>query len=380
MNLNKLVGLTLLTILIISVSVTSIYYYYRVRDEDSKEKFFFGVTYGQNTVQEAKVLIDKVKNYTNLFIVNSYPITTNNTDPEVLNEICDYAAKSDLYFIVYFFSFLAGDWQQEWVDTARQTWGKKFLGIYLRDEPGGRQIELGDVIENASTYGEAAENFVKTISSTFSMQFLNGKGVPVFTSDFALYYYDYLTGYDTVFAEFGWNNSRIREIALCRGASKMLTKDWGVIVTWTYMQPPYIGSGAEIYQDMVTAYDAGAKYVVVFDYPQYPIDNQYGILRDEHFLAMEQFWEYVSSCSNEVEKITAQVAYILPNYYGWGMRRPDDKIWGLWEADEKSSIIWENLNKLETKYGLKLDIVYDDPRYDIKGNYYQTYLWNATIT
>ncbi|MCW4031714.1 MAG: hypothetical protein NWE80_05050 [Candidatus Bathyarchaeota archaeon] len=379
MRITKFVGFILISILVISVIVTSIYVYFRVGNEDSKEMFFFGVTYGQNTVDEAKVLMDKVKNYTNLFIINSYPITTNNTDPEVLNEICDYAAKSDLYFIVYFFSFLAGDWQQQWVDTARQKWGEKFLGVYLRDEPGGRQMELGDVVENASTYDEAAENFVKTISSAFSMQFLNGKGVPVFTSDFTLYYYDYLTGYDTVFAEFGWNNSRIREIALCRGASKMLNKDWGVIVTWTYMQPPYIGSGTEIFQDMVTAYDAGAKYVVVFGYPQYPIDNPNGILTDEHFLAMEQFWHYVSSRSNEVEKITAQVAYILPNYYGWGMRHPNDKIWGLWEADEKSSIIWENLNKLETKYGLILDIIYDDPRYDIRGKYYQTYLWNATI-
>ena len=208
------------------------------------------------------------------------------------------------------------------------------------------------------------------------MQFLNGKGVPVFTSDFVLYYYDYLSGYDTVFAEFGWNNSRIQQIGLCRGASKMLNKEWGAIITWTYMQPPYIGSGAEIYADMITAYDAGAKYVVVFNYET---DNQQGILTDEHFLAMEQFWQQTSSSSNEVEKITAQVAYILPNYYGWGMRRPDDKIWGLWEADEKSSIIWENLNKLETKYGLKLDIIYDDPRFDIKNKYYQTYLWNATI-
>ena len=378
MRINKFGGFILISILVISVGVTSIYVFYRVGNEDSKEKFFFGVSYGQNTVEEAKFIIDKVKNYTNLFIINSYPITTNNTTPEVLNEICDYAANSDLYFIVYFFSFdpRVGDWQQEWVDTARQNWGEKFLGIYLRDEPGGRQIELGDVIENASTYGEVAENFVKTISSSFSMQFLNGKGVPVFTSDFVLYYYDYLSGYDTVFAEFGWNNSRIQQIGLCRGASKMLNKEWGAIITWTYMQPPYIGSGAEIYADMITAYDAGAKYVVVFNYET---DNQQGILTDEHFLAMEQFWQQTSSSSNEVEKITAHVAYILPNYYGWGMRRPDDKIWGLWEADEKSSIIWENLNKLETKYGLKLDIIYDDPRFDIKNKYYQTYLWNATI-
>ena len=99
MNITKPVALTLLTILVISASITSIFVYNQI-NQDSQEKFFFGVTYGQNTVEEAKVLIDKVKNYANLFIINSYPITTNNTEPEVLNEICDYAAKSDLYFIV----------------------------------------------------------------------------------------------------------------------------------------------------------------------------------------------------------------------------------------------------------------------------------------
>ncbi|HUS89924.1 MAG TPA: hypothetical protein VMW91_11300, partial [Desulfosporosinus sp.] len=118
MNITKPVALILLTFLVISASITSIFVHNQI-NRDSKEEFFFGVTYGQNTLEEAKILIDKVKNYTNLFIINSYPITTNNTDPDVLNEICDYAAKSDLYFIVYFFSFHpdAGDWQQEWVDT-----------------------------------------------------------------------------------------------------------------------------------------------------------------------------------------------------------------------------------------------------------------------
>jgi len=379
MNITKLAGVTFLIILVISVSIISIYLYCRARNENSEEKFFFGVTYGQNTVEEAKLLIDKVKNYTNLFIEDSYPITTNNTTPQILNEICDYAAKANLHFIVYFFSFLSGSWQQDWLDTAEQRWGEKFLGVYLRDEPGGRQIELAEIVENASSYSDAADIFVKTISSTFSMQFLNSKGVPVFTSDFALYWFDYLAGYDTVFAELGSNNSRIQEIALCRGAANVLKKDWGAIVTWTYNQPPYIANDTEIYQDMVTAYNAGAKYVIVFDYPQYPADNQYGILTNEHFLAMKRFWNYITSCPRGAQRITGQVAYILPKDYGWGMRLLDDKIWGIWEPDEKTPIIWENLNKLETKYGLKLDIIYDDPRYNPKGKYYQVYLWNATI-
>jgi hypothetical protein len=381
MYLTKLAGVILVSILVISVSITSIYVYYRV-SENSKELFFFGVTYGQNTVEDAKLLIDKVKNYTNLFIINSYPITTNNTTPQILNEICDYAANANLYFIVYFFSLFpdfTGHWQQEWLDTAEQRWGEKFLGVYLRDEPGGRQIELHETVPNASNYTDAANMFIEIISTTPSVQLLNGKGVSIFTSDFALYWFDYQAGYNIVFAEFGWNNSRTQEIALCRGAANMLKKEWGAIVTWTYNQPPYIASGAEIYQDMVTAYDAGAKYVVVFDYPQYPMDNQYGILTDEHFLAMKQFWNYVASSPRETERIAAQVAYVLPKNYGWGMRYLDDKIWGIWKPDEKAPIIWENVNKLEKEYGLKLDITYDDPIYNFKGKYYQIYPWNATI-
>jgi hypothetical protein len=375
MNISKSVTMTLLTFLVISASITSIFVYNQIH-QDSEEKFFFGVTYGQNTVKEAKILIDKVKNYTNLFIINSYPITTNNTTPHVLNEICDYAAKANLHFIVYFFSFLSGPWQQEWLDTAEQKWGEKLLGVYLRDEPGGRQIELAETVENASSYSDAAEKFVQRMSTTFSIKFLNDKGVPIFTSDFALYYYDYLAGYNIVFAELGWNNSRTREIALCRGAANMLKKDWGAIITWTYNHPPYIGNSEEIYQDMITAYNAGAKYVIVFNYSQYPADNQYGILTKEHFSVMKQFWDYAASYPRGTE--TAEVAYILPKDYGWGMRHPDDKIWGIWDADEKSQIIWENLNKLETEYGLKLDIIYNDPRYNSK-EYYKVFLWDATI-
>ena len=378
MRTSRLLGLIFLIVLVVSAIFTSLSFHYPEKNENPQD-FYFGVSYGQNSIDEAKTLIDKVKNYTNLFIINSYPITTNYTSPQILNEICDYAVKSDLHFIVYFFSFLAGDWQQEWVDFAQKTWGEKFLGVYLRDEPGGRQIELSDPVRNASSYEEAADSYVKTVSSYFSNQFLDSKDVPIFVSDFALYYYDYLAGFDVVFAEFGWNNSRIREVALCRGAAEMVKKDWGAIITWTYMQPPYIGNGKEVFQDMVTAYNAGAKYVVLFNYPQYPEDNQYGILTDDHFLAMQQFWEHISSTSSEYKDITNRVAYILPNYYGWGMRRLEDKIWGIWNADEKSPIVWENLMNLERKYGLNLDIIYDDPEYEVNRKYYQTFGWNSSI-
>ena len=71
---------------------------------------------------------------------------------------------------------------------------------------------------------------------------------------------------------------------------------------------------------------------------------------------------------------------MLPKDYGWGMRHPDDKIWGLWPADAKSPVIWNNMNKLTEKYGTKLDIIYEDPQFNVAGKYQKTYSWNSTIT
>jgi len=48
------------------------------------------------------------------------------------------------------------------------------------------------------------------------------------------------------------------------------------------------------------------------------------------------------------------------------MRRIDDKIWGLWPADDKAPVVWNNLNTLTEKYGLKLDVIYDDPQFNIQ--------------
>ena len=87
----------------------------------------------------------------------------------------------------------------------------------------------------------------------------------LFTSDYALYWYDYEAGYNTVFAEFTMNYSRSLNIALCRGAATVQNKDWGVMITWTYTQPPYMENGTELYNDMVLAYENGAKYIIVFD-------------------------------------------------------------------------------------------------------------------
>ncbi|MBN1784781.1 MAG: hypothetical protein JW815_03495, partial [Candidatus Bathyarchaeota archaeon] len=201
-----------------------------------------------------------------------------------------------------------------------------------------------------------------------------------FTSDFALYWFDYLAGYDTVFVEFGWNHSIPQHVGLGRGAANVQNKEWGAIITWTFQQPPYLEDGTQLLEDLKTAYQAGAKYLIVFNYPTYPQDNPYGILEDEHFDAMETFWNMTHSPQNSLEKVEAEAAFVLPKDYGWGMLRPDDNIWfPEWGPDNKSTLIWENMNTLIAKYGLKLDIIYDDPRFSFEEEYSNIYMWNDQI-
>jgi hypothetical protein len=95
---------------------------------------------------------------------------------------------------------------------------------------------------------------------------------------------------------------------------------------------------------------------------------------------METFWNQIhASPISGSEKTVGQVAFVLPKDYGWGMRNPNDRIWGFWGPDNSSLLIWDNMNKLIMKYGLKLDIIYDDPRFDFEEKYNKIYFWNSTV-
>jgi hypothetical protein len=390
----KLVWLLLLIAILVCGAIVPIIYLgnQMITNETSNKKFFFGVTYGSNTTSEAKLLIDKVKGYTNLFIVDSWDISTNET---ALNEICQYAVDAKMNIIVFFdfISYVGYPWLHNWLDTAKERWGDQFLGIYLYDEPGGHQIDTGqwhngtyakNAMENATDFTDAANRYVTSIQSSLSMVNAKNTSLPLFTSDYALYWFDYLAGYDTVFVELGWNVNRTEQIALCRGAANVQGKDWGAIITWSYYEPPYLANGSSILQDMMTAYRAGANYVVVFNYPRYPESNQYGVLTEDHFAAMKQFWNYVhTSPIDESEKGAGRVAFVLPKDYGWGTRRSqqlvEDNIWGFWPEDEKTFSIGENMYHLMNKYGLELDIIYDDSRFNFEAKYSELYFWNSTI-
>jgi hypothetical protein len=386
----KLTWLILTVILLTSLFCSVIIYvHYNSKNEVSEEVFFFGVSFGGNTTSQAKLLIDEVKGYTNLFLINSWEVSTNET---ALNEICEYAVDAKLKFMVFFdfLSHVIYPWHLTWLDTAKERWEEEFLGVYLYDEPGGRQIDSGHwkgedngLVETISDYSEAAEYFVTNISSSPSMQDVKDRNITAFTSDYALYWFDYLAGYDAVFVELGWNHNRTQHIALGRGAANVQEKDWGAIIVWKGRDSEdndkgIYKTGPEMLQDMEVAYRAGAKYLIVFNFPY---NQPFGILEEEHFNAMESFWETIHSPQQgSLEKVEAEAAFVLPKDYGWGMRRVNDNIWfPEWGSDDRSPLIWENMNKLIERYGLKLDIIYDDPRFGFEEKYSNIYFWSDQI-
>jgi len=204
--------------------------------------------------------------------------------------------------------------------------------------------------------------------------------VNVMTSDYVLYWWDYQGGYDTVFAQLGWNNTVAQEIGLVRGAANLQGKSWGTILTWKYTHAPYLTDGAEMFDQMKTSYEAGSEYIIIFNYAE-DMSRPYGTLQEEHFEALKRFWNDIVQNPNVVHGgAEAEAALVLPKDFGWGMRNPTDSIWGLWRADSTSysAQIWTQLQRLLSQYGSKLDIVYDDPAYPVAGKYGQIIYWNQT--
>ena len=200
----------------------------------------------------------------------------------------------------------------------------------------------------------------------------------MFTADYGLYWFDYKAGYSAVFGEFVWNESRARHIGLCRGAASTFDRDWGVIVTWKYDQPPYLESGADMYDDLSLAYSSGAKYAIIFSYPDI---GEYGTLTEEHFEALQRFWNTLHSNPDSFGDEEAQVAYVVPADYGFGFRSATDTIWGLFSADSVSAKIFGDVELLTGRYGAKFDILYDGADAESKfGDYSEVFFWNQTIS
>jgi hypothetical protein len=354
---------------------------------------YVGVAFCGNTTAEAKLLIDRVRDYTNLFVMQSGPVSWNET---ATNEVCNYAVASGLNVIVYFGDLnprvLARkhlEWRTTWVSTAKSRWGNQFLGIFYYDEPGGIWIDTNWTalsnsssrfrITSNSTYASAEQLFVSGLQNDGGVVMLKNNSIPIFVSDYALYWFDYMAGYDVVLAQVGWNCSLTQQIALVRGAATVQNKSWGVEITWKYDELPYLDSGAEIYRQITAAYEAGAKFITIFNYPQLAT-NSYGVMQNEHFNALKKFWNDAISNRILYNSMAAKAVYVLPSHYGWGMRTPDDRIWGYWGPDEKTPLIWEQSRTLLSDYGLSLDVIYENANFSLKDKYSSVYWFSSDKT
>jgi len=336
--------------------------------------FFVGIDVAYDNIQDIKSLIDEVNPYTNLFLLGSTGISH---DPAKLDELCQYLYEKDMYFIVY-------DHDTEHLHSlldAQNKWGDKFIGLEYEDEIGGCQLDICDwhPIREADNCSDAANQFVQITNDFLNTSHPGSTAKPsdfhLFTADYAVYKFIYKAGYDVVLAEYGWNYSRQLNVALCRGAAAVQNKEWGVIITWTYTEPPYIESGAELYKDLVNAYENGAHYILIFD-----TNREYtaSILKQEHFDALKEFCKYIHANPRKTVPTSERVAFVLPKDYGYGFRGPKDRVWGLWEAGEFEFDTSMNLSYWLGQYQKNLDIIYED---DIESNatYREYVFWNTTL-
>ena len=464
----------------------------------SKKPFYVGVTYCGSSVIEAQQLVDKVENYTNLFVLQSGPLMLNFTATE---QICDYAVNAGLNIILYYSINGLGDNLNSFLDEAQSRWGSHYLGVYFNDEPAGHLIDshfyllndndtgisitrnsdaiisfgkqsgaglntistqyefgivsgiititttLSTIIPHGSTptvtnltpvipeipdqtvyypngtityttnttlfyqpnssvfnedgqlitnqgnisqfesyeqvwnlnpllnYSNVANLYVRNLQSTLS-SIGNQSYVKLFTSDYALYWFDYQGGYNTVFAELFGQQTDDQTLGLVRGAADMQDRNWGVMIEPASQSPINLQTGDKIYNELQQAYEDGAEYSVVFNYA--PNNNSgTGLLQDEQFNAIQKFWTDVVQNPKVTNNVKAQDALVLPSDYGSGLRSPTDSVWGIWRPDS-SQQVWNSVQTSLAKYRSKLDIIYDTPNLSPDGKYQHIIYSNKT--
>ncbi|MCW4023547.1 MAG: hypothetical protein NWF01_00735 [Candidatus Bathyarchaeota archaeon] len=374
----------LVTVLILTLTLaTGAAVYFAAKPAGSRE-VYVGMNIAYGGEETAIHIIDTVSDYVNFVILGSLNLTT---DAEALGRVCDYIYQKDLSFIIYVGFSNSNDLvpprgpDENFFRDATQKYGDSFLGVYLFDEVGGKLIDGAHSVDvsKATTYTEAANTYILHLGyflSNYSSHY-EPPELKLFTSDYTLYWYDYAASYDVVFAEYIGTDSKEIPTGLCRGAATAQQKEWGAMLTWSNYQD-FIDTPQQIYEDMVYAYDNGAKYIAVFNSATDHTEAEYGGLTNEHLQAMKNFWEYKKT---HQPNPPATTAYVLPRDYGYDFRRPDGYIWGKWPADSLTSQIWNSLNVQLENHGPSLDIVYETltDNYPVTLPYDRLIYWNGTI-
>jgi hypothetical protein len=234
-----------LSFFLIALMVSSVFVSINFSFEASAQTtpdLYFGVDIAYGGREETKQLIDQVSSFTNLIVIGQAKLVSV-IDVDDLNYICQYAYDKGMYFMTYQLP-LSGSDRYNWVKNTTQWWPNHYLGVYsYEDEKGGKQLDdtynkISDLVNHRVNFGKsndtelgaaygsynnsvgqlAAVRYESMLSSLISGEKAFGK--PVFTSDYALYWFDYKAGFDTVFSEFVWNENRQLTVALSRGAAR----------------------------------------------------------------------------------------------------------------------------------------------------------------
>jgi hypothetical protein len=341
-------------------------------------EFYVGVemAYTNANVSDVRAMVDRVKDFTNVFVIGSVELTYNES---TLDESCQYIHNAGLKIIVLLTNYTNYSYDTRiWTNKTQQKYGSDFLALYRYDEPGGDQLDNPKLrfVNTTTNYADTASNYTYILQQ--HVNFYKGNVSRIFTADYGLYWWDYKASYDAMLAEFVGNQSRQRHIALSRGAATAVNRDWGVIITWKYDSFPYIEDADSLYADLTTAYSAGSKYNIVFDYSK---TSPNGTLTDYHFNALKRFWDWSHANPQAFGSAKATAAYVLPGDYGSGLRSASDNIWGLFPADDLSAKAWNDINTLTSRFGAGFDIVFDDGTLgNVTARYSNVFFWNQTIT
>ena len=166
---------------------------------------FIGVDVAYADLSAIKNLIEKISSYTNLFVIGSTGISHDETK---LSETCQYLYERNINFIVY----TDNPRRLSIINEIGKKYPDHFLGVYFDDEQGGRQLDQFEWrwVNEATSYSDASNQFVQGLKWWLNRRYpLNETTTPapsdyhLFTSDYTLYWFDYKSGYDTDFAEFG---------------------------------------------------------------------------------------------------------------------------------------------------------------------------------
>jgi hypothetical protein len=195
--LNRKLALLTSTLLIALILLTLFLAINLLSNQSTGRRFYVGVEYAYGNNQTAQVqvtqvqaLVDKVKAYTNLFVMDSVGLTSNST---ALSEACDYIFNAKLNFIVLFTGLDRYTFNiMQWIVEGKSRYGGAFLGIDRYDEPGGNQLDNGtfQLIKDTTSYTQTATNYVANLTAfpDYYRQF----APRVFTADYGLFWFDYV--------------------------------------------------------------------------------------------------------------------------------------------------------------------------------------------